>query len=70
VFCRRDPPAILREILLWLSEKVKFGQSTVLVVVDDMRMPLAGTATIDDGSTLNVVPGGRPRRRWRTGSVR
>ena len=36
----------LREIfpsamLLWLSEKVKFGQSTVLVVVDETRMPLA-----------------------------
>jgi len=24
-----------------LSEKVKFGQSTVLVVVDEARMPLA-----------------------------
>ena len=36
----------LREIfpsamLLWFSEKVKFGQSTVLVVVDETRMPLA-----------------------------
>jgi hypothetical protein len=36
----------LREIfpsamLLSFSEKVKFGQSTVLVVVDEMRMPLA-----------------------------
>jgi hypothetical protein len=36
----------LREIfpparLPWLSEKVTFGQSTVLVVVDDTRMPLA-----------------------------
>jgi hypothetical protein len=31
------PPAML----LWLSEKVKFGQSTVLVGVDDTRMPLA-----------------------------
>jgi hypothetical protein len=31
------PPAIL----LWLSEKVKFGQSTVLLVVDDTRMLLA-----------------------------
>jgi hypothetical protein len=36
----------LREIfpsamLLWFSEKVKFGQSTVLVLVDDTWMPLA-----------------------------
>ncbi len=31
------PPAIL----LWLSEKVKFGQSRVLVGVDETRMPLA-----------------------------
>ena len=36
----------LREIfpqalLLWFSEIVKFGQSTVLVVVDETRMPLA-----------------------------
>jgi hypothetical protein len=31
------PPAML----LWLSEKVKFGQSIVLVIVDETRMPLA-----------------------------
>jgi hypothetical protein len=31
------PPAML----LWFSEKVKFGQSTVLVVGDKARMPLA-----------------------------
>jgi hypothetical protein len=36
----------LREIfpsatLLWFSEKLKFGQSTVLVVDDEARMPLA-----------------------------
>ena len=36
----------LREIfpsamVLWVSEKVMFGQSTVLVVVDDTPMPLA-----------------------------
>jgi hypothetical protein len=36
----------LREIfpqamVLWFSEKVKFGQSIVLVVVDETRMPLA-----------------------------
>jgi hypothetical protein len=36
----------LREIFpsampLWFSEKVKFGESTVLVVVDEARMPLA-----------------------------
>jgi hypothetical protein len=31
------PPAML----LWLSEEVKFGQSTVLVIVDETRMPLA-----------------------------
>ena len=31
------PPAMV----LWLSEKVKFGQSTVLVIVDGTRMPLA-----------------------------
>jgi hypothetical protein len=27
-------------LLLWFSEKVKFGQSTVLVVDDEARMPL------------------------------
>jgi hypothetical protein len=30
-----------RLALLSFSEKVKFGQSTVLVVVDETRMPLA-----------------------------
>ena len=30
------PPAMF----LWLSEKVKFGQSTVLVIVDETPMPL------------------------------
>jgi hypothetical protein len=31
------PPAIV----LWVSEKVMFEQSTVLVVVNETRMPLA-----------------------------
>jgi hypothetical protein len=38
-------------MFLWLSEKVKFGQSTVLVGVDETRIPSGGIATIDDGST-------------------
>jgi hypothetical protein len=38
----------LREIFpsamaLWVSEKVMFGQSTVLVIVDETGMPLAAS---------------------------
>jgi hypothetical protein len=40
------PPATL----LWVSEAVRSGQSTVLVIVDDAD-DAGGMTTIDDGST-------------------